>query len=746
MADGVQFLLALIDKMSGPAVKIAEALKGVRSELEAVQQLASKPLKIALDASGAAGAVRAARSAGPAPAQGVSRAFAKANSEARGFDNAALIPKIPIEPIRLANGELDVLKQRLRDDKLAVTNLTASMRQLQQASVVNIDAFRLLQSQIAEKKNSLASVQAKLVMSGNAARFGSEGTNRLTTTLRELAEAAGGQGITGLADRLRGFRDNAGVAAGAFEQLTGVGGKAALAVGGIGLAAIAAAAGVYKLATAVGDLVFAGAKLAIEAAEARGDTLDMLDAMLGSAEAARSVYSQITAMTQGLAVSQAGVQASAQALAAAGIENKDQLVAAVRSIAQVDSVIKGAGGKIQSIIERATASGKFEIQARRLTGTGVQIQKLVEEIARRTGKGAKEVEKQLKAGKIAASVGIDALTAVIDKKFGELAKKQALDFPAQLQRLRDNFTKLFDGVDTGPFLEAFSRLVDLFDSGTSSGAAMKEALTATFDGVFRAITAVEPYAKTFLKGLVIIALQVAIAFKPLIKSIREAFGGDQQKGPLDLAKAMSLTGLVLNRLVAWFVAALPEIRAFLVTAEILAHPFIQMAKGVGAVVALLTAFTVAAGIAIVWMVQLGTKATEAGRNVVVGLINGIKSGASQLVDAVTGIAGDALAAFKKKFGIASPSRVMMDMGGHLSAGLALGIRSGAPAANDNMRDMLAVPPPRLRDSQRQSQERASVVFQSGAVAIQISGNNAQQIGAELMPIVADIFEQAAQAS
>ena len=76
--------------------------------------------------------------------------------------------------------------------------------------------------------------------------------------------------------------------------------------------------------------------------------------------------------------------------------------------------------------------------------------------------------------------------------------------------------------------------------------------------------------------------------------------------------------------------------------------------------------------------RLLSEGKQAGNNLIDGLVNAIKSGASRVANAVTDLAGQAVAAAKKKFKIASPSRVMADeIGGPVVDGIVAGMRKKA---------------------------------------------------------------------
>jgi len=86
--------------------------------------------------------------------------------------------------------------------------------------------------------------------------------------------------------------------------------------------------------------------------------------------------------------------------------------------------------------------------------------------------------------------------------------------------------------------------------------------------------------------------------------------------------------------------------------------------------------------------NLGSQAMAAGTSFVQGLIGGITSGAGALVAAVQGLASSALGAFKGVLGIASPSKVMAEMGGHTVDGFAQGVDASADKAQASMDAMV----------------------------------------------------------
>jgi hypothetical protein len=76
-------------------------------------------------------------------------------------------------------------------------------------------------------------------------------------------------------------------------------------------------------------------------------------------------------------------------------------------------------------------------------------------------------------------------------------------------------------------------------------------------------------------------------------------------------------------------------------------------------------------------IDVPTKFTEFGTNMIQGLANGIKGAIGWVVDAVSGVADRTIGLFKEKLGIHSPSRVFAALGGFTMAGLQEGLADGA---------------------------------------------------------------------
>ncbi len=457
--------------------------------------------------------------------------------------------------------------------------------------------------------------------------------------------------------------------------------------------------------------IIGGAALAIHASEAKEDTLNTLDAMMGSHEAALETYSAISDIGGKIDLSLEKGSELAKQLSAAGLTNKEDLVNAVKSIAEVTSVLgEGAGGKIQKLLEKSSQTGQFKVTGKALTGTGVDEGLLAQKLG--------VTKKQLEAGKVNAARGIAAITSLLDEKFAAVAEKKALNLGAQFTRLKDNISKLFEDVDAGPFLTALGSVVHLFDKSTETGKAFKFLITSVFDGLFKVAAKAIPYVTTLLKGMAIIGLKVYIAMKPLAKTFFDM--GDSQ-GSLDrLASTMSTLGDVI---------------AFVTKATaLMIEPWVDLAEVIwDGNVAVIGAI----GGAVSFLADIVPKFLDAGANLIGGLVDGIKNGASKVVDAVKNMAHDALDKFTGIFGIHSDSKLMAKMGGHLMGGLESGI-----AANDNGPQSAMGKamgglgsPASLPGPTSSAGGSTSVTIGPGAIVISINGSNAGEISSQLKEVL-----------
>lgn len=141
--------------------------------------------------------------------------------------------------------------------------------------------------------------------------------------------------------------------------------------------------------------------------------------------------------------------------------------------------------------------------------------------------------KQVGVGKAALKAPIVAagfnLTELALGRKG-LAQLQALELRASVQG-----RQLFAGVDAQPVVRATDRFFQIVNKGTPAGKALSSILSSAFNPFFSAVERAEPYISTFVKGMILGALEVQTAWYDLrlaILPVTEAIASIDA-GPVD---------------------------------------------------------------------------------------------------------------------------------------------------------------------------------------------------------------------
>lgn len=97
-----------------------------------------------------------------------------------------------------------------------------------------------------------------------------------------------------------------------------------------------------------------------------------------------------------------------------------------------------------------------------------------------------------------------------------------------------------------------------------------------------------------------------------------------------------------------------------------------------------------------------TQFAQMGRNLVQGLANGIRAGAGQVWQALSGVVTNGISRAKALLGIQSPSRVFMEIGDYIGQGLAIGIEGGKGRVDAATK--------KLTDAARRAAEETQALF------------------------------------
>ncbi len=480
-----------------------------------------------------------------------------------------------------------------------------------------------------------------------------------------------------------------------YVGLAGQGGQAAEATGFLGqkLAALGGPTGIAiaVITALVAALAIVTVKLfefAIAAADVKRSTLLAFEGLLGTAAAARDLDEAISSLRHHTAVTTDRLEDIGKTLAFAGLRGRE-LEKVLGALAKVEATVGQEG--VNKFLKRIRA--------------GEDYKKILDEINK--------------------------------KHLVDVGERQAAGFAIQLRDLKDDLADLFEDIDIEPFLAGLREVLMLFSDQTATGRALKEMITSIFSGLFKIISAVFPYIKAFIQGMVIGFLKVYIALRPIGRAIAEAFGGSPNAGLIDffvfLGKAVAYVGVAIAALAIVF-GAVWAAMSFVVGLII------------GAPLAIAAAwFALLAGLSAIWdaLVNVFSGSGQVAYDFVMGLANGIASGASAVVSAAIGVAKGAIDAVKGALGIQSPSKVMMEMGLHTAEGFAGGVDSGSNNAQSSMSSMVAAPAAAGGGASTTNTKSASVVVQLAPGAVVIQGGGGGGIEAHIDAAFTSLAERIA---
>lgn len=582
----------------------------------------------------------------------------------------------PTGPADGLAASLEKLRAKIQADQGELQKLQAALKNLQGGTSVNIEAQKNLQNQIAAKKNAIAVNTEQYVKLGGSFENIPKATEGAAVGLNDVAgaaTAAGGPigGLFGKANQLWQ----------AFSKL-GPAGPIALAV--IVIAAIVTAAIAATIALA---------KFALSASDAARSAAILREGATGSAKAGAELGDTVNQLASKLATPREELEKLGLALARSGLKGQE-LSGAFSAIATASAVMgDAAGSALQSIIDRAKTSKVFLLNAMDLKGTGLALQDVGAALAKRLGISVQQAVAALQSGQIKLKDGIAALDDATQTKFGALAAKQMLGFGVQMDKLHENVTQLFAGVNIEPFLKALKMVTDLFDQNTVTGKALKAVFDGLLGPLFEGLGTLGPLFKGILQGMVIIALMFAISVLKVRNALRDTFGGSSQSDILSLSTGLMI-GKVAMIAIGSAVAALTILVGLLAVAMFLvALPFIIAGVVIAAVVYGIVS-------AVMGLIDIFGEVYDAlanldfgaiASNIVDSLVSGLTSGVGALVSAAKNLAGSALNAIKDTLGIASPSKEMMKVAGFTTDGFSIGLDKGADDVQASMNAMVSIP-------------------------------------------------------
>ena len=421
--------------------------------------------------------------------------------------------------------------------------------------------------------------------------------------------------------------------------LKGVGSKAAAMAASVAAAALALAG---AAAVKLGGGILEGALDA--SAIKRG-----LSLLLGGTAQAEAAWSRIAAKAADIGMGTVDAAKQVQALLASGFK-LDGSTGALRVLeaAQALKVINPRANIDNVITALSQIQAKGKLTAEELHGqlgdAGVNIGAVYEALAKKLGTSTDEVRKLMQKGAISAKDGIEAVFESIEKQGGkslsELAKANKGSFSNIIERLKTLPQEMGSRMDLAPFFE-------------KAGPAIQKVID----------TLTDPKVLAFFETL------INKVGGGLFDGFGEGFAeaakvmSDMDPGDMDaLASAARALGKALGVVAAALLFASRSGAAMFDYFATLKQGFVEIGEFFS-------------GLGESWF---GDGASIGG-SMVSGIAAGIKEQAQSVIDAIVGVATDAVASAKAVLGIHSPSSVMRREVAHqMMRGGELGVEDMGP--------------------------------------------------------------------
>lgn len=580
---------------------------------------------------------------------------------------------------------LESLQEKIYGSEQSIKNMSGTLRRLRGDSD-DVKAAKLeLTAQITAERAAVSTAALAIQQQGTSYQALADETKKLTKAKEELqkkneakALAEEQKGIANVTGAAKGADGPLGSLFGRFSELAEMAGGAggAMAIATIGIAAFTA--GVLAATVAVVGIVAAIARWALVQADANAALNLDRQAVTGSAEDATRLGRQVDLLASKVPTATAELNKMGVELRRNGIMGQT-LVDTLDAEAQASSALgDAAGSKVKELVERSRMSKRFSVNPIELIGSGLKFDDIAKSLAKATGKGVQDAKKALVEGRVTMAQGAAALRDTIDQKFGDINLAKMLSFDNIVGTFKKQFDLFTRGIDLKPAYAGVKSIVDLFGQGSVTGQALKGIVGDIGNGLIKTFSENVENIKQFIKGLVIGALEIELAYYTVKKSFKEAFGDADILKNIDVAETTvtALKVAVYGTAAALVLLGTAAAAAFI----IIGAPAIT---GAAAIYGIYEAGK--------WVYDWFAKTdwSGIGTSIIDGLISGISSGVQRVTDVAASLGTSIKDAFKSELGIHSPSVVMAEQGYNVSAGAAVGIESGTPMVAQAVASMAA---------------------------------------------------------
>ncbi len=465
---------------------------------------------------------------------------------------------------------------------------------------------------------------------------------------------------------------------GKLSDAAGMNTEMAAATGGLSVALELGTKAAAGLVAVLGALAIAGAYMAIEASQAKESMISMFDALGAGVTTGEEIDEMLDNMRDKLGITKDAMVPLVKEFLSMGVTGKESIEKLTTAALSAKALMGGAESAAQAFvslqkkIQLAAETGQaLKIPLKGL-GSLSEMGLTVNDVAKKMGVSTEDLTSQLKNGTVNAVKFGNALSEAVTEKGKGPLDKMASSLSNIGGMLKEYIGDMFEDMQ-GPVNEFMSALKDafsVFSTAKPSGEAMKTGIQAAITEILRVATKLVPIMKNLFLDMIILGLKAYIALKPTIKWFKDLMANEAFIKKLSGAFEVFKVVLIAVGVVIGIVAAL-----FLL---LVALP-IAMVTGIYILIGAIIDFVGGAGKAL-W--DWVASAVNIGISFVQGIVNGITSGVGMVVDAAKNLGASALGAIKGVLGIASPSKVMLDMGGHTATGFAEGMAGGAPEIHE----------------------------------------------------------------
>lgn len=531
--------------------------------------------------------------------------------------------------------------------------------------------------QMAGAAQSARAMAASMTQQSAASKRWQSNVQKHTVRLNETAMALKrtGSATTSMGSAAGDASGMLGQAGGMMGRLGGAGAVAGAALGALAVAfaAITAAAGAFAMALGRAIAKMESASLAFKmlAKDGTGGVKTLSKTMQLAADLGLPVDQTVKSMQKLLSM-QFDRSTATEIL---------KMGAALRSL--------GAGqGEVDRVIlamSQIKATGKLQgDELMQLAEAGVSVDLVYRALAKRLGKTKEEVIKLKEAGKIGADLAISAIQDAVKAKggvssFDDMITPQMKTISGKWRQVTSTMSMVWLQMvskASGPLQDV---LIPIFDEivGFMKGAGGEKFGAALSDGIAFVADIIEgvwPLVKGFGKGLMAGFEKMGPAFSQLGGVFQDLFGAGNTDGMVDgfvaLGEAVALLASGFALLIGWVAAAV----GWLVSLNA------ASADAGGGISILMNMAASLMGMGDGFL----TAGMDLGNALINGLVSGLQGGAQGVIDAITGIAGDAIAQAKAILGINSPSKVFAEIGAGVTDGFVRGVDDTASRAEAAM--------------------------------------------------------------